>query len=216
MMNLNCWVFFIIGVMIGICPLTAEESGINEKGNTMNPKVLIIYGTRAGSTAEVADSIAAILKSHDVTVELREAKQVKSVKGYSLVIIGSAIRLGKVLPEIQSLVEKHQEDLSKTATAFFVVCMTLKDNTPENRKIANGFLDPLRKLVTPVEAGLFAGKMDYSKLGFLARFACKYMVKVPEGDFRDWPVIRAWTNGLAGRIKSGAPEQAANLVRQAS
>jgi hypothetical protein len=38
--------------------------------------------------------------------------------------------------------------------------------------------------------------MDYSKLGFFARFIVKSMVKVPEGDFRNWDMIRQWAKDL--------------------
>ena len=49
----------------------------------------------------------------------------------------------------------------------------------------------MRGVVQPVDVGLFAGTMDYSKLSFVLRLVIKAM-KVPEGDFRNWDAIRDW------------------------
>jgi len=81
-----------------------------------------------------------------------------------------------------------------------VVCMTMKDDTPANHKTVDAYLDPLREQVRPVDVGLFAGKMDYSKLGLFARTAVKHFVKVPEGDFRDRNVIKAWSKALLPKL----------------
>jgi menaquinone-dependent protoporphyrinogen oxidase len=55
-------------------------------------------------------------------------------------------------------------------------------------------------VVGQVDAGLFAGKMDYSRLGFFARMAVQYFVKVPQGDFRNWDAIRAWARAVYPRL----------------
>jgi menaquinone-dependent protoporphyrinogen oxidase len=101
-------------------------------------------------------------------------------------------------------VKKHQSELNVIPTAYFVVCMTMKDNTPENHKTVDAYLEPLREQVKPVDVGLFAGKMDYSKLGLFSRIAVKNFVKVPEGDFRDWDAIKAWSKALLPKL-AGKP-----------
>jgi menaquinone-dependent protoporphyrinogen oxidase len=75
--------------------------------------------------------------------------------------------------------------------------MTLKDDTPENRKVVDAYLDPLRAEVTPVASGLFAGRLDYSRLGFFTRLVAKHMANAPEGDYRDWPAIERWAEEIA-------------------
>jgi len=62
------------------------------------------------------------------------------------------------------------------------------------RAKVSAFLDPVRAIVKPGKEGLFAGKMDYSKITFLDRLIAK-MVKSVEGDWRDWDQIRAWAAG---------------------
>lgn len=70
----------------------------------------------------------------------------------------------------------------------------MNEQTRITREVAS-YLDPVREVVQPVEVGLFAGAMDYSKLPFILRLMMKAMGS-PEGDFRDWEAIRTWATGL--------------------
>jgi len=57
--------------------------------------------------------------------------------------------------------------------------------------------------VKPVDIGLFAGVLDYSKLSFVVRMVMKSKMKkkgVPEGDHRNWDDIRAWAEGLSPKL----------------
>ena len=159
-------------------------------------KILVAYATKAGSTAEVAAEIGRVVESKSgCKVDVHPVGKLKEVDGYDAVIIGSGIRAGKWLPEATKFVEKHRDALSQIPLAFFTVCLTLKDDTEENRRTVAAYLDPVREVVQPVEVGLFAGAMDYSKLPFILRLMMKAM-KAPQGDFRDWEAIRAWADSI--------------------
>jgi menaquinone-dependent protoporphyrinogen oxidase len=202
--NLLIFGLVIISVLI-FCRLGgAEDIRLIEskygEGKSMNGKILVAYGTRAGSTAEVADAIGKKLAEDGVAVDVRPVKNIKNLSGYRAVVLGSAIRAGKLLPEVKSFVKTHKEELQKLPVAYFVVGMTLREDTPEKRKIVNAYLDPLRVEVTPVDAGLFAGKMDYSKLGFFEKFIIKNIIKTPEGDLRNWQEINNWAQRLLSKL----------------
>jgi menaquinone-dependent protoporphyrinogen oxidase len=106
-------------------------------------------------------------------------------------MVGSAIRIGAWLPEAVEYVKSHQAALQGKTTAFFLVCLTLKDNTPENQQIVQAYLDPVRALVKPQQEGFFAGKFFYKEHSLLERLLGR-VIKIPEGDFRNWDTIRAW------------------------
>ena len=163
-------------------------------------KILVAYATKAGSTAEVAAEIGRVVESKGgCKVDVRPVGKSKEVDGYDAVIIGSAIRAGKWLPEATKFVEKQRDALSQVPVAFFTVCLTLSEDTEENRREVAAYLDPVREVLQPVDVGLFAGVMDYSKLSFLLRLMMKKM-KSPEGDFRDWEAIRAWAGQVRARL----------------
>lgn len=152
---------------------------------------MVAYATRAGSTGEVAEAIGEALGDAGSEVDVRLAKDGADVSPYQAVVLGSAIRVGKWLPEAVKFVEAHREALEQVPVAFFTVCMTMKDPTEENCLEVEGYTDPVREMVQPVDEGFFAGALDASKLSFVARLAMKAM-KAPEGNFRDWEAIRAW------------------------
>lgn len=165
-------------------------------GTEMPRKILVAYGTGAGSTAEVADRIGRTLAARGSTVDVKPVSGVTSLAGYDAVVIGGPLYAGKIISSVRSFVEDRKADLAATPVACFITCLAMKDDTPENRAKAAAALDPLRTSVAPVSLGLFAGKMEYARLGFGARFLVKYIVRAPEGDFRDWKAIEKWADEL--------------------
>ncbi len=164
-------------------------------------KVLVTYASFAGSTAEVAESVALTLREQGIEVDLAPLKAVKDVRGYRALVMGSAIRMGKIHPGALSFLVKHQQRISRMPLAFFVLCLTMKENTEENRCTVGGFLEPLWQKVpaiNPVNVGMFAGAIDYNKL----RFPFNLFMRSAEiqGDFRDWNAIREWASGLPASL----------------
>ncbi len=162
----------------------------------LNKRVLVAYATKAGSTAEIAARIGQVLSTRQATVDVKPIDQITDLSPYSAVLLGSAIRGGNVLPEVTSLIEKNQAVLNSKPFSAFIVCLTLKDDTAENRAAVSAYLNPLRALAQPASEGLFAGVMDPKKLSLIERLMMKAM-KTPAGDYRNWALIDAWANQVA-------------------
>jgi menaquinone-dependent protoporphyrinogen oxidase len=162
----------------------------------MDDRVLVAYATKAGSTAEVAAQIGVILSGRNLSVDVKPVASVTDITPYRAVILGSAIRVAKLLPEAITFIEQNREALQQIHFSAFILCMTLKDDNEENRQIVSAYLDPVRALVQPASEGMFAGVMNYSKLKWTDRLIIKFL-KVGEGDFRKWDQINAWANALA-------------------
>jgi len=131
-------------------------------------------------------------------VGVRLAEDVIGVGPHQAAIVGSAIYVDQWMSEAVKFVETHRDALSQVPMAYFTVCLTLKDDTEENRCTVAAYLDPVREQVSqvqPVDVGLFVGRLDYSKLPFPYRLIAKAMGET-EGDFRDWEVIHAWAGEL--------------------
>jgi menaquinone-dependent protoporphyrinogen oxidase len=157
--------------------------------------VLIAYASRCGSTGEVAEAIGRALCTAGTAVDVRQVKDVIDVSAYSAVIVGSAVYRFNLLPEAAEFVSANREALSHVPVAYFVVCGTLQEDTPEKRQKAAAYLTPLCKMVQPVDEGLFAGRIDYSKVSLLEQLIVRVLGS-NEGDWRDWDAIQAWSTEL--------------------
>ena len=102
------------------------------------------------------------------------------------------------MPE-NGFAKRHRQRLSEIPVAYFVVCLTMAEDTPENRKQTLGYLDPLRNAapeVQPLSIGLFGGAVlddteEYKRLFILFRKIIDPVARDTE-DARDWEAIRTW------------------------
>ncbi len=157
----------------------------------MSQKILVTYASRAGSTAEVALRIGAVLREQNMDVDVLPVKQVKSLQNYNAVIAGSAVRMGSWLPEAVDFVKHNQQSLNERPCAFFSVYLMNMGNDEASRQIHETYLSAARALVKPHKEAYFSGVGNPKKLGLFERMIGK-MVKSPEGDFRNWESIKSW------------------------
>ncbi len=171
--------------------------------------VLIAYASRCGSTGSVAEAIGDVLCGMGAPVDVRLVEHVKDLSPYQAVIVGSAIRRGKWLPEATAFVKNNQDTLSRLPIAYFVVCLTMKDDTPENRGKVLAYLDPVRKgapRIMPAAVGLFPGSLDFSKLSFMEQSMFKAK-GVPEGDYRNLPAVKGWATNVGPALVAAQPRE---------
>ena len=164
----------------------------------MNGKILVAYASEYGSTASVADAIGKELCNKGASVDVRLAKKVTNLSIYRAVIVGSPVYKGKWMPDAVKFLKENSGMLSKIPVAYFIVCMTMQNPTEDNRQKALAYLDPVLHSVPqikPVKIGLFAGALHYDRLSWLMRKILKSK-GLPEGDFRNWDIIRTWAAHL--------------------
>ena len=174
-------------------------------------RVLIAYASKCGSTGSVAEAMGRQLCTLGASVDVRLAKNVKDLSPYQAVIVGSAIRAGRWLGAARDFVTDNQDALSRVPVAYFLVCFTMRDDTPQNREKALAYLDPVREdapRVKPLAVGLFPGVVDYNKLGFMHRTILSAK-GVTEGDYRNPTAVKSWASDLepklvAARTRGGA------------
>jgi menaquinone-dependent protoporphyrinogen oxidase len=173
-------------------------------------KVAICYGSRYGTTHEIAKGMGETARTLGAEVDIIELKKEKlstPIEEYDLVIIGSGIQVGRWTKEPLKFIEKNLDSLSKKKVAFFVVCGDA--GNPARCDFAQKqYLDDVIAEfpeITPISTGLFAGMFNLKKYNFATRALVKSIIRkqspeleeIPEVmDFRDWNQINGWITSL--------------------
>jgi menaquinone-dependent protoporphyrinogen IX oxidase len=188
-------------------------------------KILVTYVTNAGSTAKVAEAVAAELVKTHADVEVLPLEKVATLDGYAAVVLGAPMILGWHRGALKFL-KKHQSALSKLPVALFITCMNL---TQTNETSVNGipvfvdeklarlpqkegrlsfkerystvdnYLSPIFKAaptVKPISVAFFGGSLQYFNLKWWAVLFALLIVQAAPGDRRNWTAISNWAGGL--------------------
>jgi menaquinone-dependent protoporphyrinogen oxidase len=156
----------------------------------MATTVLVTYATKYGSTREVAEAIAATLSAYGLQTEMRPAREVRSLDGYSAVVLGAALYIGSWHKDARRFLRRHRAALSRLPVAIFALgpLSTAEKEWQDARAQLDQTLATASWLA-PVAVELFGGAITPAKL----RFPFNHM---PAGDARDWTAIRAWASEL--------------------
>jgi menaquinone-dependent protoporphyrinogen oxidase len=162
----------------------------------MSSSVLVGYATQYGSTEEVAEAMGETLREVGLTADVRPVKEVRDLAGYSAVVLGSPLMMGRFHKDAASFLKKQRQALIERPVAVFALGPV---HEPRDEKEWKDSQEQLDKEVakyawlTPVAVALFGGKFDPTKLRFPLN---KLAGKEPASDARDWEAIRAWAASL--------------------
>lgn len=163
-----------------------------------HPHILVTYATRMESTSDVAEAIGMSLREQGYSADVMPVDEVDSLADYTAVILGSAIRVGAWLPEAIRFLETFREALSTVPVAYFTVCMTMREDTPQNRATVLNYMKPVLDdfpKVDPFEIGLFGGMFNTQEFPRAVRWILSKL-NFPSGDFRNWESIQHWVHSL--------------------
>lgn len=163
--------------------------------------VLVVYGTKTGCTAGIAERIGQTLAELGAEVDVKRVEDKPDAAAYDAVVVGSGVRAGSWHGSVKAWVTAQADALKSRPTAFFTACLTMGSN-PEKSEEVRAYTDPLiaESGVTPVDIGLFAGMNQPKAFSLPERLIMKAM-KAPEGDFRDYEAVAAWTREVAGKLE---------------
>ena len=162
----------------------------------MARSIVVGYGTKRGSTREVAEAVAAVLWERGFVVELLSAEDVEDVDRYDGVVLGAALYAGRLQRDARRFLRRHRTGLVSLPVAVFA--LGPRQDTKEHLQRSRQQLErALAKVpdITPVLTGCFGGA-DREK----------------HVDLRDWGVIRAWAQDAADAFDAAPAREALRRV----
>lgn len=190
----------------GAANIQYVESSCESSGK----KILICYESLLGSTSEVAEQMADTLCKSGARVDVRKIEHVENLHNYQGAIIGSSVKSSSWHTNAIDFVKSNQEALKKIPVAYFLTCLALYHDTTEANQLSLTYFNPVLEIVPdikPVCMRGFSGKLDYSKMNVMMRTIMKSKMKkkgIPEGDFRDFDMIRSWVGKTVWPIMNQA------------
>ena len=170
-----------------------------------NKKILIVYASGFGSTAEVAQVMAEELRTRDYEVDVQSAEVARSPENNEALIIGSAIRYDRWLQDVTNYLNRHQGVLATAQVAYFYTCLSIagEPTSPDSEQIYDAKLLAANPRIKPVLIGGFAGVLNLKVMPWYFRLVLGWISRskgMKEGDYRDWKVIKDWINQLATKL----------------
>ena len=160
--------------------------------------VLVSAASRHGATTEIAQAIGRALAERGWEVTVLPPEQVSGTSNYDAVILGSAVYFGQWLKPAADLARRVADELS-TRTVWLFSSGPVGDPP----KPANNTVD-VSQIVTMTKAKghqLLGGKLTKSQLNFRER-AMAAALRVQDGDYRDWALIRQWATEVGDAIEA--------------
>ncbi len=171
--------------------------------------ILVAYSTRTGSTAEVAQAIAEVLREAQLSVEVARMSDLKKLGRYSAVVLGAPLYVGQMPGELHRFLSRFPVQLGAVPQWFFVLGPI--DGKPEEFSKAGEQAEKQLKRYTwiqPMEVKILGGRFDVNHMPFpfsLARHLPAFPAKdIPAKDIRDWKDIRAWASIIARHLQPAA------------
>jgi menaquinone-dependent protoporphyrinogen oxidase len=176
-------------------------------------RILVIYATRHGATAGIAERIADTLGRRRLDATLRAASEPIDVDAYDAYVVGSAAYMGRWLGDVTSFVRHHRSSLASRPVWLFSsgpIGPDLVDKQGRDVRVASEpkefaeFRVALRPRGTRVLFGAYDPHAE--PVGIAERLTrhlpASIQGQIPSGDYRDWADIEAWANEIADELMS--------------
>jgi menaquinone-dependent protoporphyrinogen oxidase len=189
------------------------------------PKVQIVYASRHGGTAGIADRIAEVLRTEGADVVIANAADRPDPSGFDAYVIGSGVQIGKWHKEGTEFLARNQAILAERPVWLFssgpLPGSSMAPKTQDPLTLALGpeegpgsggrkSIEALSASIHPREHRVFQGAFDpndppKSMQERLVRLMPAAKRVLPTGDFREWDAIEAWAGEIAAQLVGKVP-----------
>ena len=171
-------------------------------------RILSVYATAHGSTAEVAAFIADAWRAHGIETDVAAVESVGSIEGYDAYALGSAVHNGLWLPDMANFVGRSLPQLALKPVYLWLNCLRVLEPDGDAYVTKHYLPNMLDRTLSCRRIGVFAGKIDRATIDereiwmLTFRYDGSRTPAMMAGDHRDWQLIRAWADQVAADLKA--------------
>ncbi|MEV0241506.1 flavodoxin domain-containing protein [Streptomyces sp. NPDC050674] len=164
----------------------------------MVKNVLVAYATTNGSTAEIAEWVAEVLRRDGLRAEALPARSLPGVASYDAVVVGGGLYAGRWHKDARRFVRHHRKALRERPLWLF-------SSGPLDPSASERDLPPVpgvKKAMIGLDATehvTFGGCLKEGAKGWVARMIIR---NGKGGDFRDVERIEAWAARIGRELRS--------------
>jgi menaquinone-dependent protoporphyrinogen oxidase len=162
----------------------------------MSARVLVAYGSKHGSTAEIAERIGATLRESGLEVDVRRASDVGGMEGYDAIVLGSAVYALRWRRDAHKLLRR----LFRGGGDVWLFSSGWIGKPPADlSKLVSPGIRRAAARIGARDHAIFGGRYPLEPSNFIERAMVE---KAPEGerDSRDWDAIETWARGIASTL----------------
>ncbi|WP_448006583.1 flavodoxin domain-containing protein [Agromyces bauzanensis] len=174
-------------------------------------KVLVAYASKYGATEGIAQRIGDGLRKRGLDVDVTKCEDLREASGYDAYVVGSAVYEFNWRRDARKFVKRNADVLAAKPTWLFSSGPVGTEKVDKDGKDVLKGAEPKQftdyeELVHPRGTQVFRGAYHHDKIRGGDRIIV-WMPAIrdimPEGDFREWDAIDAWSSTIADEL--GAP-----------
>ncbi len=160
------------------------------------PTVFVVYASRSGGTAGIAEQIAQHLEEAGATVVLSNAESALPPDRADAVVLGSSVYMGRWDGDARRWAKNNRDALHELPVWLFS-SGPLDETATKGEAEAPPGGERIASLVEAKEHMVFGGRLTEDSGGFVAR---KLIEQGRSGDYRDPGQIREWAGKIAAEL----------------
>ena len=175
-------------------------------------RLAVIYSTREGHSAKVAEYVGERLRRsdhHEVTMFTLAAAP-RSVAEYDAIVIGGSVHFGRYERDLVEFARQHSRELTALPSAFFSVSGSAGSDVEPYASESAGYVADFIDATgwNPDVVGIFAGAIKYTQYGFIKKRVMRRIAR-REGEptdtsrdheLTDWADVDAFTDDVLAHL----------------
>lgn len=157
-------------------------------------KILVATASTYGSTREMGELIALVLREHGHDVDTRDIDAVEGLD-YDAIVVGAAIYIGRPLTAARKFTARLEREYGTKPVWVFGSGMKNATRDP----LHPPFTEPASRPYLGSRYPIFKGKVDPTQLSAAERTLAA-LTAASVQDERDFDLIRNWAGHIAGHL----------------